>query len=201
MTTPNFTGGPTPVGVVPNPPAGILPTPTGNPDPTSAFTGYTTDPDPGLAAGWETSPTTLASMSEAVYQVQKADGLTEAEAFQTWYTAAFAKDPSITPDQAVGVWATGADLSTSIGSGATLLGQVPGAVAGAALDNPLVKAVSETIGAGESIEHFFDAIKGFFDLLTDKDMWISLAWLVGGAVLLALGTTMFVRSRGAQANG
>jgi hypothetical protein len=66
-------------------------------------------------------------------------------------------------------------------------------IAGAsAASGDIVKAINPLLGAGEAIEHFFDAIIGFYDLLTDKDMWISLGWLAVGSILLMIGIVMFV---------
>jgi hypothetical protein len=82
-----------------------------------------------LPSGWQTSATTQASFTETVDVISQYLGTAKGEAFQTWYTAAWAKDPSLTPDAASATWLTGADLTGAISNVAGLLGKIPQAVA------------------------------------------------------------------------
>jgi hypothetical protein len=106
-----------------------------------------------LPSGWQSQPTTQQSFEATVTLIEGEYGTEEADAFETWYQAAWKKDPSLTPDEAVTIWVTQETLSGGISQTGNLLGQIPGAAAEGAekavksleLSNPLA-AIAEFIG-------------------------------------------------------
>ena len=130
-------------------------------------------------AGWETSATTQQSLDAAVTVVQNAQGAAKAAEFRTWYTAAWAKDPSLTPDQATAAW----ELAETLGTGATgataALGQIPGAAATGA------ENATNTLTTGPLSG--LNAIGAFFNDLTSSNLWIRAAKIIVGGALLIVG--------------
>jgi hypothetical protein len=80
-------------------------------------------------ATWQESPTTNATEARAVAAVTLKYGVKVGAAFKKWYDAARKKDPSITPDEAVATYITGASLSSGIGQAAGVVTSVPAAAA------------------------------------------------------------------------
>lgn len=86
-----------------------------------------------LPSGWQNQPTTQATFNAAVALIDQQYGTAKANAFSTWYAAAWKKDPGLTPNQAVVTWVAQNALSTGISTTGTLVGSgVPNAAAAGA---------------------------------------------------------------------
>jgi hypothetical protein len=102
--------------------------------------------------------------------------------FETWYNAAHAKDPSLTPYQGGSIWIVGQDLSGGLGAAATATGTATdqaaqGATTGA---DEYAKSLSNPLDA-------LAAIGDFFTRLTDASTWIRVGKVVIGGLLLIIG--------------
>ena len=95
------------------------PTPTGQAPTSTQLTGggYSSN----LPKGWQSLPTTDDSEQAAVQIVDNAYGPKIAGYFKQWYDKARAKDPGITPNQAVAVFISGYDIATATGKLASFL--------------------------------------------------------------------------------
>jgi hypothetical protein len=136
----------------------------------------------GLPSNWETSATTNLSFDATVAIVDEYYGPTEADNFEAWYSAALAKDKSLTPDAAVGTYLTGSAtagaLSDILTPTISSLLQIPGAAAkGAAgpslsLSNPL---------------SFLEPLANLANALTQSNTWLRVGEVLAGGMLVYLG--------------
>jgi hypothetical protein len=102
--------------------------------------------------------------------------------FQSWYTAAHAKDPSLTPYQGGSIWLAGQDLSGGLGAAAT--------AAGTATDQAAQGATTGADQFAQSVSNPLDAlaaIGAFFGNLSQANTWIRVGKVVVGGLLLVLG--------------
>jgi len=102
------------------------PTPTGLP---STAILLATPAAAALPSGWQSKATTTASFNATVEIITEYLGDTDGETFRTWYTAAWKKDPSLTPDQALAIWVTGNTIGSNAAAVAAALGAIPQAAA------------------------------------------------------------------------
>ena len=166
----------------------VLPTPTGQPVGASVFT---------TAASWQNGATTQATFNETVGIVTQKEGAQTGQAFETWYTNVWNKDPAITPNQAVAVFLLGYGVAKATGklasflSGSTYIvssGNTPLAsgsegpgvaqAAAQAASNIHLPSVSNPLD-------FLSNIADFFSRLTQANTWIRIAeFALGGALIL-----------------
>lgn len=144
-------------------------------------------PGAGLPPGWQNLPTTEQSLEAAAAIIGREYGAAEGSAFQAWYRAAWAKDPSITPDQAAAAWVTGAALSGGVSAAGGLLGQVPAAAASALQGTTAVKGANSVAAAVSNPLAFLRNIGAFFDKLSEASTWLRIGEFLLGAALVVVG--------------
>jgi hypothetical protein len=138
-----------------------------------------------LPANWRTQPTTQASFDATVAVVQQTYGYANAQQFQSWYAAAWARDRQLTPDQAFTTWVTQQALGPGIQETGTLVGaQVPEAAAAAAgnVANQFPKAPS----VANPLD-WLSNIGRFFSALGSANLWLRVAKVAVGGVMLVAG--------------
>lgn len=115
--------------------------------------------------------------------------------FQTWYNAAHAKDPSLTPYQGGSIWIAGQDLSGGLGAAATATGTATGQAAQGATTgaDEYAKSLSNPLDA-------LAAIGDFFARLTDSSTWIRVGKVVIGGLLLVIGIVHITGAAGGTAD-
>ncbi len=108
-----------------------------------------------LPKGWQSLPTTDASEQESIQIVAAVYGNSIASKLQSWYDAARKKDPGITPNQAIGIFLVGADISvgltgpTSVLTGGTVTAS--NSATGALGSNTNVGVGQAAVGAAASL--------------------------------------------------
>ncbi len=142
-----------------------------------------------LPSGWQTKPTTKASFAYTVQVVTAEYGKAKGAAFQSWYEQAWAQDPKLTPDNAVGTWVTGTTIATGLAETGATLGQVPQAAATGA--QSAAKKLLSLPGVG-AIDAIAEAIAVIVGSITDSRMWRSLLWGILGAILLLAGILFWI---------
>jgi hypothetical protein len=116
-----------------------------------------------------------------------ADGK-DGAAYSSWATAAIAKEPTLTPFDALEVWLAGTDTAQAVGAAAGAAGTATGQVQ-TGLDAGL---------PGFSIPGL-SQLGDFFGALTGANLWIRAAKVLVGATLVIVGIAHITGADGALA--
>jgi hypothetical protein len=144
-------------------------------------TGGSPDPFTGAGTGTVGPGSTVAQIAFWLTSTGQGDGA----AYQVWANAAIAKDRALTPAQAYAIWATGTGVSAALGAAATGTATATGeaATGAAAGANQVAKALNPITSWAAGIE----AIGAFFEKLGSPALWIRVAEVAVGVILLAAG--------------
>jgi hypothetical protein len=102
--------------------------------------------------------------------------------FETWYNAAHAKDPSLTPYQGGSIWIVGQDLSGGLGAATT--------ATGTATDQA---AQGATTGADQFAKSL--SVGSFLGDLTSRALWLRIAKVIVGLGLIIIGLVQLTHAQ------
>ena len=127
------------------------------------------------------------------YMVQAGYTSAQIQSFVTWYDAAVAQDPSLTPTDGYSAWALATSLGTSINTTAGVLGEVPGAIATGAENAPPVEIATTVEGSLANLttgfEQFLKPFTTLFHDITSASFWERAVLVLLGAGLVIVGVS------------
>lgn len=142
---------------------------------------------------WQDQPITPQSRQQMIQKLTPVWGPAQVKQFMDWLNTALKKDPGLTPNQAVGIYATQRSLGPGLGDAGNVLGEVPAAAAKGAEKsaaeltpkNPITDLVS-------AVGKFASVFEAIFSQITKISMWRSLGWILLGAALVIGGIAWWV---------